>query len=63
MPVSVRTIERRITDIAKYVNEQKIVVLKAANVFSVALDESIDIKDNLRVKVLARYCSDGDVYE
>jgi len=38
MPVSPRTIERRITDIAKHVKDQQSVVLKAANVFSIALE-------------------------
>ena len=63
MPVSARTIERRITDIAKDVNKQQTIALKTANVFSVALNESIDIKDNPRLAVVARYCCDGEVYE
>ena len=63
MPVSARTIERRITDIAKDVNKQQTIALKTANVFSVALDESIDINDNPRLAVVARYCSDGEVHE
>ena len=42
MPVFARTIERRITDIARDVNEQQTIALKPANVFSVALDESTD---------------------
>ena len=48
MAVSARKIERRITDIAKDVNNQQSIALKTANVFSVALDESIDINDNPR---------------
>ena len=36
MPVSPRTIERRITDMATDVTEQQTAALKAANVFSVA---------------------------
>ena len=63
MPVSARTIERRITDIAKDVNKQQTIALKTANVFSVALDESIDINDNPRLAVVARYCCDGEVHE
>ena len=47
MAVSARKIERRITDIAEDVNKQQTIALKTANVFSVALDESIDINDNL----------------
>ena len=63
MPVSARTIERRITDIAKDVNNQQTIELKTANVFSIALDESIDINDNPRLVVVARYCCDGEVHE
>ena len=63
MPVSARTIERRITDVAKDVNKQQTIALKTANVFSVALDESIDINDNPRLAVAARYCCDGEVHE
>ena len=63
MPVSARTIERRITDIAKNVNKQQTIALKTAKVFSVALDESIDINDNPRLAVVARYCCDGEVHE
>ena len=63
MPVSARTIERRIADTAKDVNKQQTIALKTANVFSVALDESIDINDNPRLAVVARYCCDGEVHE
>ena len=38
----------RTTDMATDVTEQQTVGLKRANVFSVALDESIDINDNPR---------------
>ena len=54
IPVSARTIERRITDIPKDVNKQQTIALKTANVFSAALDESIDINDNPRLAVVAR---------
>ena len=63
MPVFARTIERHITDIAKGVNKQKTIALKTANVFSVALDESIDTNDNPRLAVVARYCCNGQVHE
>ena len=63
IPVSARTIERRITDIAKDVNKQQTIALKNANVFSVALDENIDINDNPHLAVVARYCYDGEVHE
>ena len=63
MPISPRTVQRRITDMATDVNEQQTIALKRANVFSVALDESIDINDNSRLAVVARYCSNGEVHE
>ena len=63
MLVSARTIERRITDIAKDVNKQQTIALKTANVFSVALNESIYINDNPRLAVVTKYCCDGEVYE
>ena len=61
--ISTRTIERRITDIAKDVNKQQTIALKTVNVFSVALDESIDINDNRRLAVVARYCCDDEMHE
>ena len=63
MPISPRTVQRRITDMAADVIEQQTVTLKSANVFSVALDESIDINNNPRLAVVARYCSNGKVHE
>ena len=63
MPVSARAIERRITDIAIDVNKRQTIALKIANIFSVALDESIDINDNPRLAVVAGYCCDGEVHE
>ena len=63
MPVSSRTEERRITNMSTDVTGQQTVALKAANVFSVALDESIDIKDNPRLAVVARYCSNGEAHK
>ena len=41
------------------VTEQQTVALKAANVFSVAPDRSIDIDDSPRLAVVARYCSNA----
>ena len=45
------------------VTEQQTVVLKAANVFSVALDKSLDINDNPRLAVIASHCSNGEPHE
>ena len=45
------------------VTERKTVALKAVNVFSVALDQGININNNSRLKVVARYCSNGEVHE
>ena len=63
MAISLRTVERRITDTAIDVTEQQTVALKGANVFSVALDESMNINDNPRLTVVARYCSNGEVHK
>ena len=63
MPVSARTIERRITDLAKDGNKQQTIALKTANVFSVALYESIDINDSPHLAVVAKYCCDGEVHK
>ena len=63
MPVSPRTEERRITNMSTDVTEQQTVASKAANVFSVALDKSVDIKDNPRLAVVARYCSNGEAHK
>ena len=63
MPVSPRTEERRITNMSTDVTEQQTVTSKAANAFSVALDKSVDIKDNPRLAVVARYCSNSEAHE
>ena len=63
MPISSLTVQRHITDMAADVTEQQTVTLKGANVFSVALDESIDINDNPRLAVVARYCNNSEVHE
>ena len=63
MPIFSRTVERRITDMAIDVTQQQTVALKASNIFSVTLDESIDVNDNPRLAVLARHCSDDEVHE
>ena len=47
---------------ATNITEQQADALKAANVFSVAFDENIDI-NNLRLKVAARYCNNGKVHK
>ena len=63
MHISPWTVERRITDMAINVTEQQAVALKRANVFSVALDESIGTMDNPRLPMVARHCSNGEVHE
>ena len=63
MPVFLRTEERRVTNMSADVTEQQTVALKSANVFSVALDERIDINNNPRLAVIAKYCSNGEVHE
>ena len=61
--VTPRTEERRITNMCTDVTEQQTVASKAANVFSVALDKSVDVRDNPRLAVVARYCSNGEAHE
>ena len=63
MPVSPWTVEGRITDMATDVTRQPTVALKAANVFSIGLDKSIDMNDNPRLAVVARYCSNGEAHK
>ena len=55
MPVSARTVERRISEMASNVNEQQSVALNDAGVFSVVFDESVDINDIPRLAIIARY--------
>ena len=61
--ISSLTVERRILDMATDVTEEQTVALKHANVFSVALDESININDNPRFAIVAKYFSNGEVHE
>ena len=63
MLVSSRTVDIPKIDMAIDVTEQQTVALKAANVFSVALDQSMVINNNSRLEVLARYCSNGEADE
>ena len=62
MPVSARTVERRISEMADNVTQQQTVALTITPVFSFALDESVDINDIHRLAVFARY-SDTEVHE
>ena len=61
MPVSSRTEERLMKDMATDVTELLTVALKAANVFSVALDESRDVNNNSHLEVVARHCRNSEV--
>ena len=63
MPASRRTIERRMTDMVDDVVGQQTVSLRNAEVFSVALDESVDLNDIPRLAVVARFSQNGKVYE
>ena len=63
LPVSARTVERRVEDMVADVKMQQGVALQSVNTFSVALDESVDINDIPRLAIIARYCSDDDVQE
>ena len=59
MFISPRTVKRRIMKMAADVTGQLIVALKAADIFSVALDESININDNSYLAIVVKYCSNG----
>lgn len=58
IPVSARTVQRRIEELAENVCAQQTAGLKEATVFSIALDESVDVNDIPRLAVMARYCHD-----
>ena len=62
IPISARSVERRIEEMAENVRAQQTGGLKEAMVFSVALDESVDVNDIPRLAVMARY-SDVTVRE
>ena len=52
---SPRSIERRTTDMAENITVKQITGLQQAVVFSVALDESVDVNDVARLAIVARY--------
>ncbi len=54
--MSARSVERRTEDMAENVKEQQTAGLQEAMVFSIALDESVDVNDIPRLAVMARYC-------
>ena len=63
--MSARTVERRVEDMVADVKMQQAVALQSVNtfIFSVAVDESVDINDIPRSAIIARYCSDDDMQE
>ena len=63
LPVSARTVERRVEDMAADVKMQQVVALQSVNTSSVAFDESVDINNIPRLAIIARYCSDDNVQE
>lgn len=62
IPVSARSVQRRIDEMAENVRAQQTAGLKDAAVFSIALDESVDVNDIPRLAVMASY-SDSTVRE
>ena len=56
IPTSARSVQRRIDEMAENVRAQQTAGLKDAAVFSIALDESVDVNDIPRLAVMARYC-------
>ncbi|GFU57797.1 uncharacterized protein TNCV_1281451 [Trichonephila clavipes] len=63
IPASVRTVERRITQMAENVNAKQNSLLQESVAFVVALDESKDVNDAVRLGVIARYCDKNRIYE
>ncbi|KAG9259865.1 general transcription factor II-I repeat domain-containing protein 2-like [Astyanax mexicanus] len=63
MPTSARTVQRRINEMAVDVRAQQTKGLTDASVFSLALDESVDVNDIPRLAVMARYCDTTTVRE
>jgi len=60
---SPRSIERRITDMAENITVKQTTGLQQAVVFSVALDESVDVNDVARLAIVARYCDSDRIYK
>ena len=56
IPTSARSVQRHIDEMAENVRAQQTAGLKDAAVFSIALDESVDVNDIPRLAVMARYC-------
>jgi hypothetical protein len=63
IPVSARSIERRISDLAEHVTVRQTNGLTQSTVFSVAVDESTDVNDLSRLAVVTRYCENNRIYE
>ena len=61
--MSARTVEQRVEYMAADVTMQQAPALQSVNIFSVALDESVDINDIPRLAIIARYCFDDNVQE
>lgn len=58
MPTSARTIQRRVNEMANDVRFQQTEGLNDAKIFSLVLDESVDVNDIPRLAVMARYCDE-----
>lgn len=60
--MSARSYQRRIAEMSENVRDEQTAGLKNATVFSIALDENVDMNDIPRLVVIARYCdlSAGD---
>ncbi|XP_075058530.1 zinc finger BED domain-containing protein 5-like [Mixophyes fleayi] len=63
IPSSGRTIERRVTEMAENIKLKQETALKETSVFSVALDESVDVNGIARLAIVARYCDNENIYE
>lgn len=57
---SARTIQRCVEEMANYVRFQQTEGLNNAKIFSLALDESVDVNDIPQLAVMARYCDESN---
>ncbi|XP_077972271.1 protein FAM200B-like [Styela clava] len=63
VPLSARTVSRRVEDIAEYIESELIERINKSPWFALQCDESIDISDNANFLVYVRYLYQEDIHE
>ncbi|XP_068609293.1 general transcription factor II-I repeat domain-containing protein 2A-like [Brachionichthys hirsutus] len=63
MPLSPRTVESRISEMSENVSRQQTSALRDAPVFSVAVDENVDVNGVPRLAIVARFTDGGRIRE